>query len=125
MLIVNKAKPTGKPVVSPLGMVLYELIGRDPDHGGTEHHSLAIVQIPTGKASEPPHYHKLAEETYYVLTGEGRMVVENRPTQLKPGMACLILPGEVHQIFSEGKEGLEILVICAPAWRPDDSYYNV
>ena len=124
MLIVHKSKPTGKPIVSPLGMVLYELIGRDPNHGGTEHHSLAIVQIPPGKASEPPHYHKFAEETYYILSGEGRMVIEKRAIQLRPGEACLIQPGEVHQIFNDSVDELEILVICARAWRSDDSFYE-
>ena len=70
----------------------------------------------------PAHYHKLSEETYYVLSGEGRITVDGEDRVLRAGDACLIMPGEVHQIRNEAREVLEFLTVSAPAWQPDDTY---
>jgi mannose-6-phosphate isomerase-like protein (cupin superfamily) len=51
------------------------------------------------------------------------MRVDGREVTLSPGQACLIMPGETHEIFSTGSEDLEFLTVSAPAWTPDDSYF--
>jgi mannose-6-phosphate isomerase-like protein (cupin superfamily) len=107
---------------SPLGEVIYELIGASEETGGTEKHSLTIVIIPPGKSSAE-HYHVVSEESYYILRGTARMVIDERVFQLTPGQACLIQPQEHHQIFNSGDEDLEFIAVCAPAWTPDDSIF--
>ncbi len=119
--------PTHKYFITPLrsahGEVVYELFGRAAEHGGATRHSLAHIVLPPGKASLR-HYHKVSEESYYILRGQGRMVIDGQEHTLSPAQAMLILPGQRHQIFNDGEEELEFLAICAPAWYPEDSYYE-
>ncbi|MCK6627046.1 MAG: cupin domain-containing protein [Anaerolineae bacterium] len=110
-----------QPFLAPLGELIYELIGSTPETGGATKHSLAHVVVPQGKLS-PRHYHKVFEETYYILKGQARMQIDGQEFTLSPGQSCLILPGEVHQVFNDRPEDLEFLVICAPPWTPDDFF---
>jgi len=111
------------PIISHLGEVVYEMIGLPEDHGHTLQHSLAYIVIPPGK-SALAHYHRKSEETYYILKGSAKMVIDGQPFPLRPGQACLIHPGEIHQIFSNGEQDLEFLAISAPAWVPEDSFFD-
>ncbi|MDZ7843589.1 MAG: cupin domain-containing protein [Anaerolineales bacterium] len=106
---------------TPTGEKIYELVGKSPGTGGADLHSLALVVIPPGKASSR-HYHKIAEESYYLLKGEARMEIAGETIHLRPGQGLLIEPGEVHRISNPGKVDLEFLAVCAPPWQPEDSY---
>ncbi len=120
MMIISKEDITN-PITSAHGEIVYELVGRAPDHGGVTRHSLAQIVIPPGKASHV-HYHKISEETYYILSGHARLVVDGHDRLITSGQACLIKPGQVHQIFNTGEGDLEFLAVCAPAWYAQDSY---
>lgn len=120
MRVVRKEEIT-EPFRAPLGELIYEMIGRPEEIGGTTKHSLVHVVIPP-ESSSPAHYHEVSEETYYVLKGKARMIIDDSEFTLSPGQACLIMPGEVHQIFNDEKEALEFLTVSAPAWTPDDSF---
>ena len=109
----------GEPFRAPLGELIYELVGNTVALGGAVKHSVAHVVVPSGKLS-PRHYHRALEETYFLLQGKARMIIDGREFTLVPGEACLIMPGEVHQVFNEEEETLEFLVVCAPPWTPDD-----
>ena len=120
MRVVRKTDITA-PFMAPLGEEIFEMIGR-PDHlGGTSQHSLVHVVIPPGKRS-PSHFHKIAEETYYILKGSALMAINDRRWRAEPGLAFTMHPGEVHQIVNDGTEDLEFLTISAPAWVPEDTY---
>lgn len=110
------------PFCSGSGERVYELLGAPEHIGGAGYHSFSHVVIPAGCASRP-HYHPVAEETYYILSGRARMLVDDRELQLLPGDALLILPPEKHQIFNTGECELEFIAVCAPAWTPDNSVY--
>jgi mannose-6-phosphate isomerase-like protein (cupin superfamily) len=109
------------PLVNPTGETVFELIGRPAEHGGTVQHSLAHIVIAPDSASTR-HFHKVSEETYYILRGAALMVVDGRKFELRPGETCLIQPGEAHQISNAGLDDLEFLAVCAPAWAPGDSF---
>jgi len=111
-----------EPVVNKTGERVYEMIGRPDALGGSSAHSFGHVVIPPGCSSRP-HFHPIAEETYYILAGDARMVVDGNDHILKPGDAILIMPPERHQIFSTGAVDLEFIVVCAPAWEPTNSVY--
>jgi mannose-6-phosphate isomerase-like protein (cupin superfamily) len=121
MHIASKAD-VKQPIESPLGEIVHELVGASEESGGAGKHSLALVTIPPGKSSAR-HYHPVAEETYYILRGVARMVVDGRSFRLSPGQACFIQPPEQHQIFNAGDGDLEFIAVCAPAWTPDDSVF--
>ncbi len=120
MKVTNRDE-SGEPIQTPTGEVIYGLIGREEGEGGVESHSLAEVVIPPGKSSER-HYHQELEETYYILQGQGEMEIEGKEFSMHPGDACLIEAGESHQIFNHGEEDLLFLALCAPAWKPEDSF---
>lgn len=110
------------PFINPTGEKIYEMIGRPGTLGGSRAHSFGHVVIPKGCSSRH-HYHPVAEETYYLLAGRARMVVDDNEHILTPGDAVLIMPPEKHQIFSIGDDDLEFIVVCAPAWELNNSVY--
>jgi mannose-6-phosphate isomerase-like protein (cupin superfamily) len=112
------------PLETAHGEIIFELVGRPHEHGGAFKHSLAHVVIPPGKASLM-HYHLESEESYYILEGTAQMVVNGETLTLSPGQTVLIQPKETHQILNNADTDLEFLVTCAPAWVPEDSYYDV
>lgn len=109
------------PLASAHGETIYELIGRGAS-APAQGHSLAYVTLPPGKASLP-HWHPVAEESYYILQGRARMVIAGEEAELSPGDAVLIPPTQRHQIYSIGEVDLAFLAICAPAWEPANSVY--
>lgn len=106
---------------SPHGEVVHELIGHTG--GGSERHSVAQITLHSGKASRK-HYHPEAEESYYILAGQGRVVMDDETRDLKAGDALLIPPNVVHQIFNDSTNELLIfLAFCIPAWKAQDSIF--
>ena len=121
MRLVRKEHIT-RPFESGTGERVYELLGAPEAIGGAKHHSFSHVVLPPGCSSRP-HYHPVAEETYYILSGQGKMLVDGKVHTLRPGDALLIHTLEVHQIFNPGQTELEFIAVCAPAWTPDNSVY--
>lgn len=121
MLITRKDK-IGKPFENSTGERIYELIGKAKNLGGATKHSVGYVVIPP-KCFSILHYHPEAEETYYVMKGKGRMMVNGKEHFVNVGDVILIHPNEQHQIFMDGKENLEFIVICAPAWESNNSIF--
>jgi mannose-6-phosphate isomerase-like protein (cupin superfamily) len=120
-MLVTRKEDVKEPFLAPLGEEIFELIGTPASQGGSVQHSLAYVVIPPGKLS-PRHYHTVAEESYYMLKGRARMIIEGTELSLTPGQAVLIKPREVHQIFNDTDTTVEFLVACAPAWQPGDFF---
>ncbi len=98
------------------------MIGLPSQLGGTTKHSFGYVVIPP-KGSSRLHYHPHAEETYFIMKGKGKMIIDEKEYNVKPGDAILISPLEKHQIFCANNEDLEFIVVCAPPWEPDNSVY--
>lgn len=64
-----------------------------------------------------PHYHKRATELYYVLDGEGDVVLDGEAHAVRKGSVVHIPPGVVH-----GARGrMRVLVVGIP--HVDDSDY--
>jgi mannose-6-phosphate isomerase-like protein (cupin superfamily) len=82
--------------------------------------SLAEARLPPG-ASTTPHYHRVTEEIYYLLEGEGRMRIDGETRNVAPGDAIPIPPGAVHQITNIGRGVLKFLCCCAPGYEHDDT----
>ena len=100
------------------GEVVRELFGAAA--GGSQGHSLAQITVPPGKGSLK-HYHPIAEESYYILSGTGRMEIDGEVTTLGPGDSVIIVPPQVHQLTNTGDHDLVLLAVCVPAWTPDCS----
>ncbi|MCJ7715163.1 MAG: cupin domain-containing protein [Anaerolineales bacterium] len=110
-----------QPLVTDSGEIIFELVGLAVSGEHNPNHSLAQIVIPPGKSSSL-HYHKISQETYFILEGEGKMFVDEEKFTLHEGQACLIEPRETHQISNIGVIDLVFLAVCVPAWVLDDSF---
>eukprot|EP01012_Entosiphon_sulcatum_P039480 TRINITY_DN5203_c0_g1_i1.p2 TRINITY_DN5203_c0_g1~~TRINITY_DN5203_c0_g1_i1.p2 ORF type:complete len:136 (+),score=29.21 TRINITY_DN5203_c0_g1_i1:36-410(+) len=109
------------PFVAPNGERIQEFIGHVA--GGSTRHSVAQIELPTGKASVN-HYHPVAEESYYILSGKGRLVMDGATSTLEAGQCVMIPPNVWHQLFNDEPETLRFIAVCVPAWTPDCSVYE-
>lgn len=117
-----RKEEVANPFINVTGERIYEMIGAPKELGNSKHHSFGHVVIPIDCSSRP-HYHPVAEETYYILKGKAKIVIDDVEHILIPEDTILIETNEKHQIFSIGEEDLEFLVICAPAWESNNSIY--
>lgn len=70
-----------------------------------------IGEVPPG-ASLLLHHHE-PEETYYVVSGHGRMEIDGSETALGPGSAVYIPPNARHALHCAGSEPLVFLFCFA------------
>lgn len=82
--------------------------------------SLAEARVPEGGATER-HYHRLSEEFYFILDGEGEMEIDGEVRTVGPGDAVLIPPGAWHTIAAS--RDLRFLCCCAPPYSHEDTYF--
>jgi len=66
------------------------------------------------------HMHAGYDEVYYVLAGNGQIILEGTPYRLRPG-AALIIPSRIaHAIQADEGEVLEFVIVGSPAMTIDD-----
>ena len=100
------------------GSLIRELM--HPDVHGNRAQSLAEATIRPGQTTRV-HRHGRTEEIYYILAGEGLMVVGNEKQTIHVGDAILIPPGVWHSVTNTGRVNLVLLCCCSPAYRHDDT----
>ncbi len=103
------------------GSLIRELFGPATTPGRNQ--SLAEATIPTGQATQR-HYHRDAEEIYFIVAGAGRMELDGVERDVAPGDAILIPPGAWHQITTVGDEALRLLCACSPPYRHEDTFFS-
>lgn len=113
------ALDAAEPFVTRDGSIIRELLG--PATIPAKHQSLAEATLAPGQSTER-HYHRLAEEIYFITAGEGRMELDGEVATVRPGDAILIPPGAWHRITALGGAGLRLLCCCAPAYSHGDTY---
>ena len=89
----------------------------------TQVQSLAEATLEVEQATER-HYHRITEEIYFVLKGQGKMVIDGETSQMRPGDAVLIPPGAWHTLENNGTSELRILCCCAPPYSHDDTFFE-
>jgi mannose-6-phosphate isomerase-like protein (cupin superfamily) len=89
----------------------------------TDVQSLAEATLEVEQATVR-HYHRVTEEIYFVLKGQGRMEVDGETTHVRPGDAVLIPAGAWHQLENNGTSELRILCCCVPAYSHDDTFFE-
>ena len=97
--------------------VLREML--HPDKADLElRYSLAHATLGPGLRSKP---HKLkTSEVYYILTGEGKMSIDDETALVGPGDTIYIPPTALQFIENTGTTDLVFICIVDPAWREED-----
>jgi len=107
------------PFVTKDGSTIRSILDRS--NAPVEKQSLAEATVSAGNATER-HYHKVSEEFYFLLEGEGTMEVDGENREVRPGDAVLIPAGTWHQITAT--KDLRFLCCCAPPYSHDDTYFE-
>jgi len=92
----------------------------DRTNAPVQNQSLAEARVPAGGATQR-HYHKLAEEFYFILEGRGTIEIDGESRAVATGDAILIPPGAWHTIAAT--EPLRFLCCCAPPYAHEDTYF--
>ncbi len=78
-----------------------------------ERSALSYQRVPPGVRFPYGHTHETQEEVYVVLSGSGRMKLEDEVVELRQWDAVRVPPG-TWRGYEAGPQGLELLVIGAP-----------
>ena len=72
----------------------------DRTNAPVQKQSLAEARVPAGSRTER-HYHKVAEELYFILEGAGEIELDGERRMVGPGDAILIPPGVWHTFTAQ------------------------
>jgi mannose-6-phosphate isomerase-like protein (cupin superfamily) len=77
---------------------------------------MGVSEIMSGGKSNP-HTHDDAEEVFYVVSGNGKMIVGDDEEEIGIG-SCVFIPlGKRHQIINTSDEILKILAVTVPPFK--------
>jgi mannose-6-phosphate isomerase-like protein (cupin superfamily) len=87
---------------------------------GNLRQSLAEAIVPVG-GTTLLHRHVQSEEIYHITHGQGVMFIGNEQFEVHTGDTVCIPAGRSHKIQNTGKEPLNILCCCSPAYAHNDT----
>ena len=70
-------------------------------------------------SSERIHYHRQAEQLFYILSGTARFTIDGAECIAGVGQAVVVKPGQRHKIINDGSAPLRFLVVSSPSTRND------
>ncbi|MDR1972594.1 MAG: cupin domain-containing protein [Treponema sp.] len=89
----------------------------------SNHCSCCIVQFEPGASAKPPHSHPDCEESIYILSGSGEMVLKGGESKaVKAGSFLLMRINEVHLLRNTGDTKMKAL--CFYSSPTDNSKYD-
>lgn len=111
----------GKPFVARDGALIFELFRETGLN--IKNMSIAAGYLePRQKAL--PHFHKISEEIYYVLAGEGSCRIDNIVEVIKWGQAIYIPAGAIHCLENLSfSETMKVLAISSPPYQDNDIFF--
>jgi mannose-6-phosphate isomerase-like protein (cupin superfamily) len=116
-----RARAHAEPFTTADGSTIRSLLDRS--NAPVANGSLAEATIGAGEATVR-HYHREAEEIYYLLEGGGEMELDGERAAVRAGDAILIPPGAWHQLRASAEGPVRMLCVCAPPYRHEDTYFE-
>jgi mannose-6-phosphate isomerase-like protein (cupin superfamily) len=107
------------PFITKDGSTIRSILDRT--NAPVQSQSLAEARVRPGGRTKR-HYHKIAEELYFILEGAGEIELDGERRLVGPGDAILIPPGAWHTIMAT--EPLRFLCCCAPPYSHEDTYFE-
>jgi mannose-6-phosphate isomerase-like protein (cupin superfamily) len=122
-----KEETQARPMIRPAASVMWE---EPPAHYGGAYSKMLVRPEPCGskildyrvsvyqpKAYVAPHKHRIQEQIYHVLDGEGLMELEGERSVVRKDDVIFIPPGVEHAIYNTGMTDLRFIVVTSP---PDE-----
>ncbi len=111
----------GKPFIARDGALIFELFKKS----GLK---IKNVSIATGFLKPQqlaiPHFHKVSEEVYYILLGEGGVKIGNKKEKIRQGDAVYIPIKAIHALENTSKtRPLKVLAISSPPYSDKDIFF--
>lgn len=116
-----RAHADAKPFTTADGSTIRSLL--DLSVAPVRNQSLAEATIAAGGATVR-HYHREAEELYYLLDGSGEMELDGELRRVRAGDAILIPPGAWHRLVADPDAPIRMLCCCAPPYRHEDTFFD-
>ena len=114
----------GKAVIRPAASVMWE---EPPAHYGGAFSKMLVRPEPCGskildyrvsvyqpRAYVAPHKHRIQEQIYHVLDGEGLMEIDGKKHVVRKHDVIFLPPGVEHSIGNTGLGDLVFLVVTSP-----------
>lgn len=80
----------------------------------SDHCSVCVIRVAPGDRVRPAHAHPNGEEVVYIISGQGRVLVDGEVTAVKAGSAVLFPRGKVHMLHNTGSEEMKVVCFFAP-----------
>jgi mannose-6-phosphate isomerase-like protein (cupin superfamily) len=121
------AKKPSEPraVIRPAASVMWD---EPPAHFGGAFSKMLVRPEPCGstnldyrisvyqpRAYVAPHRHRIQEQIYHILDGEGLMEIAGERTVVRRDDVVFIPPGVEHAIYNTGMTDLRFIVVTSPA----------
>ncbi len=88
-----------------------------------EKSQFVVMDIKAGEdIGEETHHH--VEQTLFLLSGEGKAVLDGNEQPFQTGDVVVVTPGTRHNFINTGKESLKIFTIYAPANHIDGKVHK-
>lgn len=82
--------------------------------------SLSVIEecMPPG-ASEVRHFHRDAQQFFFVLSGQAVLEIDGEHVVLSPGQGVAVAPGARHQFRNQSQAPVRFLVVSQPPSHGD------
>ena len=84
------------------------------DSVNAEHCSMCMIRVAPGQTVRPAHSHPNGEEAIYILTGNGRVMIDGKVEHVTAGAAVLFPQGKIHMLQNSGTEEMKVVCFFAP-----------
>lgn len=119
--IINKddIKPSHRSEHQPYEYYKYQISGR-----GEGQCTVALYELPPGKANYPYHYHMGSEEIFYIISGCGRLETPEGDKPIKAGDVVVCPAGlqGAHRLVNTSRERL-VYLDCDTVSDPEVVFY--
>ncbi len=85
-----------------------------------EHMSVCVIRVAPGETVRPAHSHPRSEELIYIITGSGKVMIEDEVGEVRAGSAILFEEGKIHMLRNSGDVEMKVICFFAPATDMDN-----
>jgi len=82
--------------------------------------SSCVIRVLPGEAVRPAHSHPHSEELIYIISGSGKVMIENEVGEVRAGSAILFEQGKIHMLKNTGEIEMKVICFFAPATNLDN-----
>ena len=82
--------------------------------------SACVIRVAPGDKVRPAHSHPHGEEVIYILSGEGRVLVNGEVASVRTGSVVLFPRGQVHMLHNTSATEMKVVCFFSPATNLDN-----